>query len=279
MTNIGLISEGISEHHIIKHIVERYLGEDNYSLNQIQPKIKKQGQQEKQDNFGGWLEVLNHCTEEKFDEILVYNDYIIVQIDTDRCESINYDVKKTKLNCHIKTDEELYNDICRRINKNISALKQAQYKNKIIFAICFNETECWLLPIYYTDNTKCNTTNCIFKLNQKITTQKITAIPEKEKNSPNAINTYKSILKNLRKQKDIINYSQYNYGFKKFIEQLDQIKRRINKNDLIEGVSKVEFKNKLVLVTTLYNSNDCLVKDDKGNLYVAFLNDLKSPNS
>lgn len=181
MTNIGIISEGISEYHIIKHIVERYLGEDNYSLNQIQPKIKKQGQQEKQDDFGGWLEVLNYCTEEKFDEILLFNDYIIIQIDTDTCELTNYDVKKLKSDGSAKTDKELYKDICERIKKGISETKRLLYNNKLIFAICFNETECWLLPIYYTDNTKCNTTNCIFKLNQKITTQKLRPIPEKEK--------------------------------------------------------------------------------------------------
>lgn len=225
-TNIGLISEGISEHYIIKHIVQRYLGEDDFLVNQIQPQIKQQGKQKKQDSDGGWLAVLNYCTEDKFKEILDYNDYIIVQIDTDTCELANYDVKRNKADGTLKTDEELYYDICERILKNIDLKKHEQFKDRIIFAICFDETECWLLPIYYTDKTKCNKNNCLFKLNQKVTTQNLSAIPEKDKNSPEAVKTYNAILKNIKKVKDITNCSQYNYGFKKFIEQLDDIKKK-----------------------------------------------------
>lgn len=226
MTSIGLISEGISEHYIIKHIVERYLGEDDFLINQIQPQIRQQGKQKKQDSIGGWLAVLNYCTEEKFKEILDYNDYIVVQIDTDTCELANYDVKRRNDDGSLKTDEELYNNICERILENIHVEKHESFKGRIIFAICFDETECWLLPIYYTDKTKCNKNNCIFKLNQKVTAQNLAAIPEKEKNSPEAVKTYKTILKNIKKAKDITKYSQYNYGFKKFIEQLDVIKKK-----------------------------------------------------
>lgn len=225
-TNIGLISEGISEHNIIKHIVQRYLGEDDFLINQIQPQIKQQGKQKKQDSDGGWLAVLNYCTEDKFKEILDYNDYIIVQIDTDTCELANYDVKRNKADGTLKTDEELYYDICERILKNIDLKKHEQFKDRIIFAICFDETECWLLPIYYTDKTKCNKNNCLFKLNQKVTAQNLSAIPEKDKNSPEAVKTYNAILKNIKKVKDITNCSQYNYGFKRFIEQLDEIKKK-----------------------------------------------------
>lgn len=223
MISIGLISEGISEYYIIKHIVERYLGEDDYMINQIQPQIRLQGKQEKQDSFGGWLEVLNHCTEEKFKEVLNYNDYIIVQIDTDTCEMPHYDVKRTKADGAPKSDEELYGDICERILKDIPPENRGKYEGKIIFAICFNETECLLLPIYYNDKNKCSTHNCIFKLNQKITPLKLAPIPDKDKNSPAAINTYKAILKNIRKKKDIRECAHYNYGFKKFIEMLTDV--------------------------------------------------------
>lgn len=224
--NIGLISEGISEHYIIKYIVERYLEEDDFLINQIQPQIKQQGKQQKQNSDGGWLAVLNYCTEDKFKEILNYNDYIIVQIDTDTCELVNYDVKRNKNDGSLKTDEELYHDICERILKNIHLENNELFKDRIIFVICFDETECWLLPIYYTDKTKCNKNNCIFKLNQKVTALNLAPIPEKDKNSPEAVKTYKTILKNIKKVKEITKCSQYNYGFKKFIEQLDAIKEK-----------------------------------------------------
>lgn len=80
-----------------------------------------------------------------------------------------------------------------------------------------------MLPIYYTDNRKCSTTGCISKLNQKLTKDGI-GIPEKDKNSHSAQKTYAKILKNLKKAEVIKEYSQYNYGFKRFVEQLDKIK-------------------------------------------------------
>ncbi|KAA6331642.1 hypothetical protein EZS27_019775 [termite gut metagenome] len=214
--SFGLISEGVSEHNIIKHIIARFLGDDNCRIRQIQPEVNKDG---KQASYGGWLGVLKYCREENFNNILSVNDYIVIQIDTDTSEEIGYDVKKTKENNVLKTGEELYNDICKRLLKNISAEKRREYADKILFAICFNEIECWLLPLYYTDRTKCNTTNCIRKLNQKIELK----IPDKDKNSPNAQRAYQKILKKLRNPEKIKACSEHNTGFRKFVEQLNKI--------------------------------------------------------
>jgi hypothetical protein len=217
---IGLICEGVSESNILKDIIERYLSDD-YSVNPIQPEINSKG---KQSNYGGWLSVLNFCKEGKFDEVLSTNDYIVVQIDTDTSEEKHYDVKKSRADGSPKTDEELYNDICERILRDIPEKKKREYSGKILFAVCFNETECWLLPLYYTGKHECSVkNNCIYKLNQRITSHKLAQIPEKDKNSPRAINTYKAILKGFKKRKDIKDYSAYNLGFKRFIEQLDKI--------------------------------------------------------
>jgi hypothetical protein len=217
--NIGTICEGISEFNIIRYIIERYLGDDCY-VNSIFPKITNKG---KQADYGGWLSVLNFCTEEKFNKALLTNDYVVVQIDTDASEEKNYDVKKRKDDGSIKTDEELYIDICERILREISEEKRREYARKILFAICFNETECWLLPIYYTNKQRCRTIKCISKLNEEITRHNLDPIPDTDKNSPRAIKTYQAILKNLNKRKNIKDCSVYNWGFKRFVEQLDEI--------------------------------------------------------
>lgn len=219
MITFGLICEGPSEYRIIRYLTERYLG-DEIAINPKQPEIKGG----KQIGFGGWLNVLNYCTEANFDDILSTNDYIMIQIDTDTCAEVGYDIKIRKEDGSTKSDTELYEEIIPRILKNIPAEKLIQYKEKIIFAICFNETECWLLPIYYTDKRKCSTTGCINKLNQQLAKDKL-GIPEKDKNSPNAQKIYDRILKNIKKAEVIKEHSQYNYGFKKFIEQLDVIKK------------------------------------------------------
>jgi soluble cytochrome b562 len=48
----------------------------------------------------------------------------------------------------------------------------------------------------------------------------------KGKNGANARSTYQFVLKKM-KRKDIPKISQYNYGFKKFVEQMDAIKNEI----------------------------------------------------
>ena len=51
-------------------------------------------------------------------------------------------------------------------------------------------------------------------------------IPEEGKNGPKARSTYQFILKKI-KRKDIPHISQYNFGFQKFVEQMDSIKDEI----------------------------------------------------
>lgn len=73
MITFGLICEGPSEYRIIRYLTERYLG-DEIAINPKQPEIKGG----KQIGFGGWLNVLNYCTEANFDDILSTNDIFCI---------------------------------------------------------------------------------------------------------------------------------------------------------------------------------------------------------
>jgi len=61
--------------------------------------------------------------------------------------------------------------------KDMSLLQQN------IYAICHNEIECWLLPIYFRDHTKAATNNCIHKLNKFIFENLGFYIDERNKNN------------------------------------------------------------------------------------------------
>ncbi len=219
MASIGLICEGVSEVNIISYIIQRYLGD--VDVNAIQPKIVNK----KQDNFGTWQQVLEYCNDEQFKHIFATNDFIVVQIDTDTCTQKNYDVNPYDENNNKISDEELYTKVIERLKKNLSVELLQKYSDKIIFAICINETECWLLPLFNANEPKkrCATTNCVYILNQKLKQQNISPIPDKDKNNAESRRSYQSILKMLKKKKDIADISQYNYGFKMFVEQLDTI--------------------------------------------------------
>lgn len=226
MASIALICEGVSEIKMLSYIISRYMGDD-VVVNAIQPSLKISHGQEKQDDDGGWLQVLNHCTDDTIKDVMASNEYLVIQIDTDACIQRNYDVDIYDENHNKVTDDVLYERVCARLKQKISEDIWGEYSNRILFAICFDETECWLLPLYYENDVKkrCATNNCIFILNQKLQKEG-DGIPAKDKNSPEAIKVYLQVLRKM-KRKDIPRTAQYNYGFKKFVEQMDSIKEEI----------------------------------------------------
>lgn len=224
MASIALVCEGASEVKMLTYIVTRYLG-DEIVVNAIQPALTSTGRQA---NEGGWLEVLNHCNDETINAVFATNDYLVIQIDTDACAQVNYDVNVYDENNRKVADNILYERVRSRLLKDLSTEIQTKYADRMLFAICINETECWLLPLYYENDAKkrCATTNCIYILNQRLQTEGI-GIPDKEKNTPEAIQVYNKVLKNLKK-KDIPRIAQYNYGFQKFVEQMEEIKHQFS---------------------------------------------------
>ena len=100
---------------------------------------------------------------------------------------------------------------------------QEKYQGRILFAICMNEIECWLLPLYYTNNNRCKTQNCVYTLNQALGKKNIGGIPEKDKNDPYARIVYGKVLKNFKNKKTIQDCAQYHYGFNELAKQLDAV--------------------------------------------------------
>ena len=216
---IALVTEGKSEHWIIKHLVENYFKETEIFFRQVQPQIFD----DTQESIGGWLEVLKFC--ERTDDIkaaLVETDYLVIQIDTDESPNVNFGVSHTKQGSIAKTHEELYADVIEKIKELISNEVFIEHSNKIVFAICIHTIECWLLPIYFTNNHKSATRNCLTTLNTELRRRDLDAVPSKKQKENRKI-VYESILRNWKKKKDIKNSANHNVGFSKFVETLDTI--------------------------------------------------------
>ena len=204
---IGIVSEGVSDYYVLKHIVSRYLKEQDVYTIPLNPKQDKG----KQVGFSGWQGVLNYISgmDEKnlFVEALKEDcEYVVVQIDTDRCS--DYGVEH-------QTDD-LTEHLANRIPADFD-------KSKLIFAISIDETECWLIPFIDTNKKNCeNIDRCVNLVNKGIKKQDLFIDPD-NKNSDGAKSAYDYILKQKKKPKEIKECSEFNYGFKKLIEQLDEI--------------------------------------------------------
>lgn len=172
MTTFGIISEGPTDQIVLENIVCGYFNDAdlNENIHFIQPlrdNTDKYGIAEQ----GGWFNVFEYCKSRRLLESFEQNDYIIIQIDTDRTEDKNYDVKKTNSEGIKYSPEELIGKVIEKFQQIFSMTFEEKYilfKNRIIYAICVEEIECWLLPLYYDDKTQSATNNCIYKLNEKI---------------------------------------------------------------------------------------------------------------
>jgi hypothetical protein len=215
----ALITEGVSEFNIIKHIIVKYFKDQDPYINPIQPIILN----DKQETTGGWVEVLKYCErEEKLKNLMLYNDYLVIQIDTDQSQNAPFNINHLKPTGEEKTTNELLHDVLNKLNSLISPDIKATYSDKIFFAISIHTLECWLLPLFYVNNHKSDTKGCLSTLNSELVKKSIK--PISTKNSPSAQQSYRSILINWKKKSEIIASAQFNIGFKGFLESLDLIK-------------------------------------------------------
>jgi len=223
MATFAIICEGVSENLSLHAIIEKMRQTESYFAD-IQPRTDVNHGHTVQSGSGGWTEVLSHCNTEVFKQALQSNDYLVIQIDTDRCDDPMFGVKKIDEQNQPRPIPEIYEDIIARLLQDVDYEFYEANKERIIFAVCFDEIECWFLPLFYSDKRACATTGCINKLNQELSKNKSGYyIPEKGKNSDNARSTYQFIFKKI-KRKEIPSIAKHNYGFQRFVEQMETIK-------------------------------------------------------
>jgi hypothetical protein len=198
-------------------MISRYFKDDNPVINQIQPKME----QSQQISEGGWNEVLKYCESAELSHILVENDYVVIQIDTDQSQQFPFGVPHSESGKE-KSSGILLTDVVARLERDMS---ERIDKNRIIFAVCVHTVECWLLPLVYFDGRKVKTKGCLAALNIELRRKNMPTISETgNKNCVASRKAYQEILKLLKKKADINEISVHNVGFQKFVGQLENIK-------------------------------------------------------
>lgn len=212
MTIFGLIAEGETDHAVLENILLGVSGEDiSDEITILQPDIDETTKGTLQE-FGGWYNVFQYCLSEDFRDSFQRVQYVVIQIDTDVSEHIHYDIKQTyefgkKLITEVLV-EQIKEKFEQIIVKEFGQEFLQNHQDRILFAISVDEIECWLLPLYYTDNTKSKTNNCDHKLHQKAGKFEKT------------YNDYDKISKDFRKSKTLMKIYQENPSLKIFVESV-----------------------------------------------------------
>lgn len=210
---IGLVTEGITDQEIISNILYGYFDNDDILINELQP-LRDETDKNKAENIGGWGNLIEYCKSEVFKQSFQIIDLLILQVDTDICEE--YGVQKKENGIDL-TPEQLVEKVKLKFIEIIGEDFYSIFSNQIIFAISMHSIECWLLPIYYSNNKKSKMVSCLGTLNLKLNTVEGFTIDGNNKN----FNYYEKISKIYSKRKKLISYYKLNPSFKIFIDDLE----------------------------------------------------------
>lgn len=208
MVNIGIIAEGDTDFVTLQNILIGYFEKDVTGyVNQLQP---KRGQ------MGGWSRVLNYCETTNFKNDFVDNDFMIIQVDTDKSFEKPFDVPH-ELNGKKLPVEELIENVKVRFKKGFKSAFGDEFlpnfEHRILFAITVHETECWLLPLHYSKEKEAESIkNCYETLNKKV------------KGLQKTYKIYDALSDDFTASKKLEKASQANPSFKIFIENELKIK-------------------------------------------------------
>ncbi len=218
MPSFGLIAEGKTDQIVIGNILSGYFNDSDIDVRPFLP-LLDETDKNRVENFSNWKLVLDYCKSSKFKEALQIIDYLVVQIDTDTCEEPHYDISKHDAGREL-SPEELLGKVSQKLQNLIGKDFYDKYNQQIIFAISIHEIECWLLPLYYTDNKKEKFKGCLNTLNQALNKTENFGISSNNKNPDH----YETISRKYLKHKVLMSKYKDNPSFKIFIEEIEKRK-------------------------------------------------------
>ena len=209
MAKFALACEGVTDQIVIENILCGFYTEYDdldEEIQPLQPPYDATTQKQKEDEFGGWEMLLKYLSEKRFRDDVLNSEYLIIQIDTDISEHVNFGVFQQNL-----STEELINKVIKRLIAQIDNKQEfyQEHKEKLIFAISVHSLECWILPIY-----------------KKITNEKISGCVEALQRESKKIKvsknykTYDKLSQDFLKNKKLMKLVSKNSSFQIFVDAL-----------------------------------------------------------
>jgi len=179
MPNFALVTEGLTDQIIIENIIFGFFDDPDISVNPLQP-LRDETDRSRTISPGNWHQVLEYCASGRFRGAFQFNDYVIVQIDTD--VAVDYNVSDRDEEGNEFSVEEMIARVRAVLIARIGQEFYDKYASRILFAISVQSIECWLLPLLFSDKKKqSKTINCLGTLNQELTRKKSFSIDPNNK--------------------------------------------------------------------------------------------------
>lgn len=150
----GIIAEGRSDIAVIINILKGVLHIDRSEITDYYPQLEYDETdlgQMPPEAFSNWTLVKQQCIERNFINTFLDNPFdenpiVIIQIDTAECEETGYDVVRP-----LKNSEEYSKELRSNVVQKIKEWLKSD-DSSIVYAICIEETEAWLMTVYSRSN-------------------------------------------------------------------------------------------------------------------------------
>lgn len=217
MPTIGLITEGPTDLQVLRLLLAGLCG-SAYTITELLPVAGADGTYPPT----GWTKVLSFIGDPEFDDALNNRDfpidYVVSHLDSDSCELFMPPIP------HSDDTNDVLTQIQQRLVQLMEAVAPhfyATYAHRILFAVAVRSTECWLLPLFYNDNTRTKTVNCLNSLNAALGRHGITIDKSNKQFGYKALLRRDELKPRKLKRDTILQISAFNPGFADFVAQVE----------------------------------------------------------
>lgn len=216
--SFALVTEGITDQIIIENILVGFFDDPDIDINPLQP-LRDETDRHRAITPGNWHKVLEYCASDEFRGAFQFNDYVVIQIDTD--VSIDYGVTDRDENGVKISVEEMIGRVKAALIARIGQDFYEIYASHVLFAVSVQSIECWLLPLVFSDKKKqSKTINCMGTLNQGLKSKRQYSVDPHNKKPA----YYEDISKEYVKHRRLMELYATNPSLKAFILELEQTK-------------------------------------------------------
>lgn len=218
MRSFAIIAEGVTDQAVLENILIGYFGdEDEPVVNHFHPPREPSDEPP----AGGWTLVLRALRRNRHVEALQTNDYVVLQIDTDRCEDKGFDVSTRAPDGVVLSPEALVSKVRERLIHEMGLDFFARHGHRVLFAVAVDSIECWLLPLLYDSEPvkKAKTTGCLDAANWKLV--RIKAAPLSTADGKHKdLRAYERASRDYAKRKVLLRHGDENPSLTLFLREL-----------------------------------------------------------
>lgn len=228
----GIIAEGKGDVAVIENVLWS-ITDDEDEIRVLRPEeladetdLQSKYKAMTADEFSSWILVKKDCVDrEKFQLFLEENPLeeerkIILHLDTAECDLEGYDVTRPS---KAKGQQQYCTALRQAVINQINTWLEGEYQDQLLYAICIEEMEAWLLPLYEQKDSstrpdpKRHLTGILGK-KRRVDPKFGKKYHSKKQQSPRALQAFLS--KDYQKNKHLTNALRHNQSLADFVKSI-----------------------------------------------------------